>query len=217
MLFFKTSFSILVIILSVLAVYTKDSDLSVKRSSDLLHKSYANNGKVGQNSRGMDSKNAISSRSRSFGSDISSIPHILAKRIINISESVMGRSLKDEEKLGLANFMTSRLVGVSESIMGWVEKSVDDLPNFPRMDAQECMKRCICEAHNQPKKYGLTGLVLQLFFPPYTEAEEPLKVVSKYQLAARYGRQDNANCAAQYDGCLVNFLDIIQGLINLVF
>lgn len=49
--------------------------------------------------------------------------------------------------------------------MGWVEKSVDDLPSFPRLDAQECMKRAVCEAHHQPKKYGLTGLVLQLFFP----------------------------------------------------
>ena len=101
---------------------------------------------------------------RSFD-DITSIPHILAKRIINISEAVIGRSMNTEERQGLANLMTSRLVGVSESIMGWVEKSVDDLPNFPRLDAQECMKRCICEAHNQPKKYGLTGLVLQLFFP----------------------------------------------------
>ena len=49
--------------------------------------------------------------------------------------------------------------------MGWVEKSVDDLPSFPRLDAQECMKRAVCEAHHQPKKYGLTGLVLQIFFP----------------------------------------------------
>ena len=146
--------------------------------------------------------------------------------------------------------------------MGWIEKSVDDLPSFPRLDAQECMKRCICEAHNQPKKYGVMGLVLQLFFPyvlkvvlpvlscinflsfffflvkyvfafgnwlflliiitieinrPYTETDEPSRIVSKYQLAARYGRQDNANCAAQYDGCVVNFLDAFHGLINFFF
>lgn len=75
------------------------------------------------------------------------------------------RSLNADERQGISNFITSRLVGVSESIMGWVEKSVDDLPSFPRLDAQECMKRCICEAHNQPKKYGIIGLVLQLFFP----------------------------------------------------
>jgi len=128
----------------------------------------------------------------------------------------MERSISPEDRQGLSNFITSRLVGVSESIMGWVEKSVDDLPSFPRLDAQECMKRCICEAHNQPKKYGMIGLILQLFFPPYTETEEPSKVVSKYQLAARYGRQDNANCAAHYDGCMVNFLDLVQGLINLI-
>ena len=65
----------------------------------------------------------------------------------------------------LSRLITSRLVGVSESLMGWVERSVDDLPSIPRLDAQECMKRCICEAHNQPKKYGAVGLVIQLFFP----------------------------------------------------
>ena len=54
---------------------------------------------------------------------------------------------------------------MSRSLMGWIEKSVDDLPSFPRLDAQECMKRSICEAHRDPKKYGLAGLVLQLFFP----------------------------------------------------
>ncbi len=97
--------------------------------------------------------------------DIQSIPQFLANRILRISESVMGRSLNTEERQGMANFLTSRLVGVSESIMGYVEKTVDDFPSFPRLDAQECMKRSICEAHNQPKKYGLIGLVLQLFFP----------------------------------------------------
>jgi len=130
-----------------------------------------------------------------------------------------GRSFSEllTEERQLQKFITSGLVGVSENIMGWVEKSVDDLPSFPRLDAQECMKRSICEAHNQPKKYGLVGLVLQLFFPPYTETEEPSRIVSKYQLAARYGRQEQANCAAQYDGCMVNFLDAVQGVINFVF
>lgn len=70
-----------------------------------------------------------------------------------------------EDRQGLNKFITTGLVGVSESIMSWVEKSVDDIPNLPRLDAQECMKRGICEAHNQPKKYGLMGLALQLFFP----------------------------------------------------
>ena len=82
----------------------------------------------------------------------------------------MGRDLRAflpmlAEERQLQKFLTSGLVGVSESVMGWVEKSVDDLPSFPRLDGQECLKRCICEAHNQPKKYGVVGLVLQLFFP----------------------------------------------------
>jgi len=124
----------------------------------------------------------------------------------------------ERQAQGIQGLLTRGLVGVSESIMGWVERSVDDLPSFPRLDAQECMKRSVCEAHNQPKKYGALGLALQLFFPPYTETDESkVRVVSKYQLAARYGRQDNANCSSQYDGCMVNILDIVQALINLVF
>ncbi|RWS01649.1 uncharacterized protein B4U79_10666 [Dinothrombium tinctorium] len=129
----------------------------------------------------------------------------------------MGRAFDNDDRQGFPGFLTNGLVGISESIMSFVEKSVDDLPSLPRLDAQECVKRSICEAHNQPKKYGLVGLLLQLFFPPYTETDEPSRIVSKYQLAARYGRQDNANCAAQYDGCMINFLDLIQGIINLIF
>ncbi|GBN81803.1 hypothetical protein AVEN_9659-1, partial [Araneus ventricosus] len=49
---------------------------------------------------------------------------------------------------------------------------------------------------------------------PYTKAEDPNNVVSKYQLAARYGRQSNANCGVQYDGCMLNLLDIVQALVN---
>lgn len=78
----------------------------------------------------------------------------------------IGRTINSENGNGsLSRLITHRLVGVSESLMGWVERSVDDLPSIPRLDAQECMKRCICEAHNQPKKYGAVGLIIQLFFP----------------------------------------------------
>lgn len=52
---------------------------------------------------------------------------------------------------------------------------------------------------------------------PYTETDQPSRIVSKYQLAARYGRQDSANCGAQYDGCVVNFLDALNGIFNFVF
>lgn len=40
------------------------------------------------------------------------------------------------------------------------------VPNLvPRMDAQECLKRTVCEAHNKPGRYGLLGITLQFFFP----------------------------------------------------
>lgn len=70
-----------------------------------------------------------------------------------------------DERLGLHDFISNRFMTMSESVMSYVERSLDNMPNLPRLEAQACMKRCICEAHNQPKKYGLTGLVLQLFFP----------------------------------------------------
>ncbi|XP_054706363.1 uncharacterized protein LOC129216201 [Uloborus diversus] len=111
-------------------------------------------------------------------------------------------------------FLSEGLGQISEWMMRVVERSLDELPSLPRLEAQECVKRSVCEAHNQPKKYGLIGLILQLLFPPYTKAEDAQNVVSKYQLAARYGRQSNANCGVQYDGCMLNLLDIVQALVN---
>lgn len=89
----------------------------------------------------------------------------MIRGLTNLTVTI-GRTINSENVNGsLSRLITNRLVGVSESLMGWVERSVDDLPSIPRLDAQECMKRCICEAHNQPKKYGAVGLVIQLFFP----------------------------------------------------
>lgn len=50
----------------------------------------------------------------------------------------MGRSFLPSllEERQVHKLLTSGLTGVSETIMGWVEKSVDDLPSFPRLDAQ---------------------------------------------------------------------------------
>ena len=52
-----------------------------------------------------------------------------------------------------------------DSVMGIIERSVQDLPNFPRLHPQECLKRTICEAHNQPDKFGAAGLSLRVLFP----------------------------------------------------
>lgn len=78
---------------------------------------------------------------------------------------ITGGGEETKERLDLLNILSKRFTAVSESVMVWVERTLDNLPNLPRLEAQSCMKRCICEAHSQPKKYGLTGLVLQLFFP----------------------------------------------------
>jgi len=133
----------------------------------------------------------------------------------------ISKNLSKDDKEGLQNLVTNCMVGISDSMMKWVERSVNDLPSFPRMNAQECMKRIICEAHNQPKKYGLLGFGLQLFFPPFIESEKNTRVVSKYQLAARFGRQGQSNstqlCAQQYDDCVINLLDISQSIAEFLF
>lgn len=51
---------------------------------------------------------------------------------------------------------------------------------------------------------------------PYVESDTPSKIISKYQLAARYGRTENANCGQQYDDCIINFLDIVKSVTNLL-
>ncbi|KAH9383544.1 uncharacterized protein LOC144149219 [Haemaphysalis longicornis] len=108
----------------------------------------------------------------------------------------------------------SGLAGFSEFVMTRVDKGLEKFPSIPSLDPQECMKRSVCEAHNQPNKYGLIGLALQLLYPPYSAPDEPTTVVSKYQLAARYGRQEDADCSRQYDGCIVSPLEIIQTIVS---
>ncbi|KAG8191318.1 hypothetical protein JTE90_006068 [Oedothorax gibbosus] len=129
-------------------------------------------------------------------------------------EGVNGTDALEKQRSVRQSFLAGGLSGASEYVMSLVENSLEDLPSLPRLEAQECVKRSVCEAHNQPKKYGLIGLVLQLLFPPYTKNEDPTNTISKYQLAARYGRQSNANCGIQYDGCMLNLLDIVQALVN---
>ncbi|UXI16698.1 hypothetical protein NH340_JMT02641 [Sarcoptes scabiei] len=108
--------------------------------------------------------NQRNSRRRSL-SDIPTLIGKIFKGLTNLTMAI-GRTINSENGNGsLSKLITTRLIGVSESLMDWVERSVDDLPSIPRLDAQECMKRCICEAHNQPKKYGAVGLIIQLFFP----------------------------------------------------
>uniref|UniRef100_A0A6G1SGL2 Uncharacterized protein n=1 Tax=Aceria tosichella TaxID=561515 RepID=A0A6G1SGL2_9ACAR len=131
-----------------------------------------------------------------------------------------------------------------EYVMDLLERSVEHLPIFPRLHPQECIKRSICEAHNEPNKYGAIGLTLRLLFPATnfsaTSAGEQdnmeYKVINKYRHAAGYGllrRLDstgNSNmtnnnnniwpsssgaCKEKYEDCLVSLLDVVQKLVDL--
>ncbi|XP_077524231.1 uncharacterized protein LOC144135439 isoform X1 [Amblyomma americanum] len=89
------------------------------------------------------------------------------------------------------------------------------MPNLvPRMDAQECLKRTVCEAHNKPGRYGLIGIALQFFFPPFRPGDADGTRMSPLQLAARYGRDPSADCGRQYDGCFLDLLQTMQGAVD---
>lgn len=45
----------------------------------------------------------------------------------------------------------------------------------------------------------------------YVDNRSEATITSKYQLAAKYGRE-NKNCAEQYDDCVISFLDITRKL-----
>ncbi|GAB6032867.1 hypothetical protein CHUAL_012065 [Chamberlinius hualienensis] len=104
--------------------------------------------------------------------------------------------------------------GMAEYLLTFVENSLDHVPTI---DGEECIKRSVCEAHSNPKKYGLIALPLQLLFPPYPySGTDDTSKISKYQLAARYGKNENANCGAQYHGCVVNPLDLVHSFARMI-
>lgn len=51
------------------------------------------------------------------------------------------------------------------SMMSWIERSVEQLPSFPALHPQECVKRSVCEAHLMPHRYGALGFALRFLFP----------------------------------------------------
>lgn len=121
--------------------------------------------------------------------------------------------------------------GQVEVAMGWIERSVERLPYLPRLHPQECVKRSICEAHNDPDKYGAIGFVLRLMFPATnissTDSMDDMeyKVVNKYRHAAGYGlnKRLDANgtstgsgsvCRDKYEDCLVSLLDVSKSLVD---
>jgi len=138
------------------------------------------------------------------------------------------------------------LVGLQmgvEHVMGWLERSMEHLPSFPRLHPQECLKRSICEAHNDPDRHGGLGLMVRLLFPAggLAHEEQPsgrqgatandsttleYKVINKYRHAAGFGlsrRLDNNGtgspnvCKDKYEDCLVSLLDLANGLVGMFF
>ncbi|XP_023235104.1 uncharacterized protein LOC111634539 [Centruroides sculpturatus] len=185
--------------------FLSDVELLLREMQSANPQYYYNNSLVNEDEFSTRQSRRYVSRSKlkGLGEDVL----ILLRSIANLVVDPLGSNKGNTTK---PNIFSNGLAGLSEYLMALVENSLDDLPSLPRLDPQECMKRSICEAHNQPKKYGLIGLIIQLLFPPYTKTDDANNVVSKYQLAARYGRQSSANCANQYDGCMINVLDIIK-------
>lgn len=119
-----------------------------------------------------------------------------------------------------------------EYVMGWIERSIEHLPSFPRLHPQECVKRSICEAHNDPHKYGAIGFMLRLLFPASNaeaasgELDNSMeyKVINKYRHAAGFGlikRLDNNGtsnlgvCREKYEDCLVSLLEVAKNLVDM--
>ncbi len=51
-----------------------------------------------------------------------------------------------------------------------------------------------------------------MFYRHHNKAEDTLKVVSKYRLAANYGKEGKAKCGEKYSGCSISYLEIFQEL-----
>lgn len=129
--------------------------------------------------------------------------------------------------VGFAEWLS--IQGRVDSFMGWIERSVEHLPNFPRLHPQECVKRSICEAHNEPERYGAIGFFLRLLFPAtnlsITDRMDNMefKVINKYRHAASFGlnkRVDNNDtgssaCQEKYEDCLVSLLDVARNLMDI--
>lgn len=121
--------------------------------------------------------------------------------------------------IGARSGSDSLAVKLAQGVLDKSHRLILDLagrvPNLvPRMDAQECLKRTVCEAHNKPARYGLLGVALQFFFPPFRPGDAEGTRMSPLQLAARYGREPSADCGRQYDGCFLDLLQTLQGAVD---
>jgi len=87
------------------------------------------------------------------------------------------------------------------------------IKSLPMFDWEECLLRAVCEANSDPLRYGALGVPFQLFFPPYSDTDDPA-MISKYQLAARYGKSPTGICDVEYGTCMMNPLDLLTNVAN---
>ncbi len=104
---------------------------------------------------------------RSFESNfnIKSVNKFLDNQLKDISENVIGRTLKTEEKHSIFFSLQKQLENISEVLIDSIENIIESLPYFPRKKVQQCIKWCICDVHNMPKKYGLIGIIFRALTP----------------------------------------------------
>lgn len=106
----------------------------------------------------------MAKRQRGFRSIPSAMGRVF-RGLTNLTVTI-GRTIGSENVNGsFSRLITNQLIGYSEAMMNWVEHSVRDKKGLPTLEPKQCVLRCVCEAHSQPKKYGAVGLVIQLFFP----------------------------------------------------
>jgi hypothetical protein len=55
-------------------------------------------------------------------------------------------------------------------------------------------------------------LTIFLFYRHHNKVEENSKVISKYRLAANYGRERKAKCGEKFSGCSISYLELVQEL-----
>ncbi|XP_054169296.1 uncharacterized protein LOC128966471 [Oppia nitens] len=151
--------------------------------------------------------------------DLETIPEFLAKRLLSLTEHIIGHSIDINNKdIKVKNFLLSRLQSLVELLMSFVDQLIDDIPEYPGLDPQECIKRCICETHKHRNQFGLIGRVVRFLFRPYNESIRNLKVKSKYRLAANYGiKEESIECQNRYNKCELNFVHLIHNVINFLF
>jgi hypothetical protein len=80
-------------------------------------------------------------------------------------ENGIGSNLRTEETHSIFFFLQKHLEVISEALINSVENTIESLPYFPRKKAEQCIKWCICDVHNRPKKYGLIAIIFRALIP----------------------------------------------------